>query len=155
MNDIEVIDPHEERVARALRAYMTEVLTVCGMNGVSLARAQQDVADYCAPTGAFLALVRGDAVLACAGIRRLDDTTGELKRMWVSPDLRGQGVGARLLEAVERQSLALGFDTLRLDTNDGLSAAMALYTSRGYVPIEDYNGNPDATHFFEKRLRTI
>ena len=75
--------------------------------------------------------------------------------MWVSPALRGQGLGARLLQAVERHAVEMGFRRLRLDTHDGLAAAMRLYTSHGYVTIDDYNGNPDATHFFEKRLRTI
>ncbi len=151
---VELVDPHDPRVADALRAYMTEVLTVCGMNGVSLTDAVHDVADYCPPSGAFLALVDGQ-VIACAGIRRLDEVTGELKRMWVSPALRGQGVGAQLLQAVERHAVEMGFHRLRLDTHDGLTAAMRLYTSHGYVAIADYNGNPDATHFFQKRLRTI
>ena len=151
---VELLDPHDPRVADALRSYMSEVLTVCGMNGVSLNDAVNDVADYCPPSGAFLAVLDG-AVIACAGIRRLDEVTAELKRMWVSPALRGQGVGARLLHAVEQQAVDMGLRRLRLDTHDGLAAAMRLYTSHGYVSIDDYNGNPDATHFFEKRLRTI
>lgn len=48
------IDPHDPRVADALHAYMTEVLGVCGMNGLSLAQATTDVADYCPPGGIFL-----------------------------------------------------------------------------------------------------
>lgn len=149
------MDPHDARVGRALSAYMTEVLTVCGMNGVSLADAVSDVADYCPPTGVFLGVLDGDEVVACAGLRRLTDDTGEIKRMWVAPSARGRGLGAALLEAVERHGRVLGFEVLRLDTNDALSAAMGLYTSRGYLQIPDYNGNADATHFFEKRLRTI
>jgi len=152
---IELMDPHDPRVAAALSVYMTEVLSVCGMNGVSLTDAVNDVADYRPPAGAFLAVREGRQVVGCAGIRRLDEATGELKRMWVSPSVRGQGLGARLLQAVEQQALAMGLHTLRLDTHDGLTAAMRLYTSHGYEVIADYNGNPDATHFFEKRLRTI
>ena len=134
---------------------MTEVLDVCGMNGVSLSQAVVDVDDYCPPDGAFLVVLVDGQVLACAGLRTLSPGVGEIKRMWVSPDLRGQGVGSSLLDALERRALAMGLGTLRLDTNDGLTAAMGLYTSHGYAEIDDYNGNPDATHFFEKRLRTI
>lgn len=145
------LDPHAPRAAAALTAYMTEVLTVCGMGGESLAHAVDDVADYCPPMGTFLVVLADDEVVACVGLREVETGVGEIKRMWVSPELRGQGVGALLLEAVEQQ----GFHTLRLDTHEGLTAAMHLYRSHGYSEIPAYNDNPDATHFFEKRLRTI
>lgn len=153
--NVVMVDPHDPRVVYAFTAYMTEVLAVCGMNGVSLAHAVSEVADYCPPTGAFLAVIDEEAIAACVALRRLDATTGEIKRMWVSPGLRGQGVGAALLEAVEARAVELGYDTLRLDTHEGLTAAVAMYTSHGYAEIPNYNDNPDATHFFEKPLRTI
>lgn len=152
---IQPIDPHDPRVADALHAYMTEVLGVCGMNGLSLAQATTDVADYCPPGGIFLVAWSDDEVVACVGLRTLSAQIGEIKRMWVSPNLRGRGIGAALLEAVEEHAVTMGFDTLRLDTHEGLAAAVALYRANGYRTIPAYNDNPDATHFFEKRLRTI
>jgi GNAT superfamily N-acetyltransferase len=152
---VDELDPHDPRVAAALRAYMSEVLTVCGMNGTSLVDAARDVEDYCPPTGAFLGVLEGQAVVACVGLRRLQEGVGEIKRMWVAPAARGRGLGSALLGAVEQRALLLGFDAVRLDTHDGLTAAIALYADHGYREIPAYNDNPDATHFFEKRLRTI
>lgn len=149
------LDPYDARVSDALRQYMTEVLSVCGMGGVSLADAVHDVGDYGPPSGAFLGVVEQDQVLACVGLRRLAADVGEIKRMWVSPSARGRGLGAVLLDAVEQRALQLGYETLRLDTHEGLAAAFALYSNHGYRAIPAYNSNPDATHFFEKRLRTI
>lgn len=152
---IQPIDPHDPRVAQALRAYMSEVLTVCGMNGLSLADADADVDDYCPPQGAFLAGTAAGKVVACAGLRTLSPGVGEIKRMWVAPAMRGRGLGAALLAAVEQQAAAMGLHTLRLDTHEDLTAAIGLYRHHGYRVIPAYNDNPDATHFFEKRLRTI
>ena len=152
---IETLDPHEERVGQALRAYMSEVLSVCGMNGLTLADAGSDAADYCPPDGVFLGALDGEAVVACVGLRRLTPSVGEVKRMWVAQAMRGRGLGAALLAGVEEEACAMGLDTLRLDTHESLTAAIGLYISRGYRAIPAYNDNPDATHFFEKRLRTI
>jgi hypothetical protein len=46
----------------------------------------------------------------------------------------------------------LGHDTVRLDTREVLTEAIALYERGGYAWIERYNDNPHATHFFAKRL---
>ncbi|HEX6887545.1 MAG TPA: GNAT family N-acetyltransferase [Candidatus Nanopelagicales bacterium] len=146
-------DPREPAVAAALRAYLTEVQDACGINGAELDAAVADVQDYVAPTGAFL--VARDAeggVVGCAALRALDATTGEVKRMWVAPAARGTGLGARLLAAIEEQAAQRGLRTLCLDTNGTLAAAVALYTSRGYVEIERYNDHSDATHFFQRQL---
>lgn len=155
MTVVSDLDPRDPRAAVALRSYMTEVLKVCGMNGESLTHAVSDVGDYCPPDGAFLVVLQETEVVACAGLRRLHPEIGEIKRMWVSPAVRGRGIGAALLAALEQRARHLGFEEVRLDTNASLTAALALYTRHGYEPIADYNGNPDATHFFAKRLRTI
>ena len=162
------IDPREDpRAEAALRTYLAEVLHVCGINGVPQDEAVADTGEYVAPTGAFLlALVAGgDAsenavddrgerapAVGCAALRTLGPGVGEVKRMWVSPQLRGSGLGSRLLRELEQRAALLGLTTLRLDTNGALAAAVALYERHGYVPIGRYNENPDATHFFAKRL---
>jgi GNAT superfamily N-acetyltransferase len=151
---IDVVDPRlDPRVPPALRAYLTEVSDHCGINGVALDAAVADVDDFRAPTGAFLvAAADGGPVLGCVAVRTLQPGLGELKRMWVDPAHRGTGLGSRLLTAIEAQAARLGLAELRLDTNEGLRAALALYRSHGYQPIERYNGNTDATHFLAKAL---
>jgi ribosomal protein S18 acetylase RimI-like enzyme len=150
------VDPREDaRVAPALRAYLTEVQQACGINGAALDAAVADVADYVAPTGAFLvaSTAGGDGpVLGCAAVRTLQPGIGELKRMWVDPSQRGRGLGGQLLRAIEDEARRLGLGTVRLDTNASLQAALALYRRSGYRPIDRYNANVDATHFLAKDL---
>jgi GNAT superfamily N-acetyltransferase len=74
--------------------------------------------------------------------------------MWVAPTARGQGLGRLLLADLEARSRGLGHHIVRLDTNGVLSEAIAMYERAGYHPIERYNDNPFAEHWFEKHLRT-
>lgn len=105
------------------------------------------------PAGAFV-LARGTdgTVAGCGGIQRHDATTGEIKRMWVSPTCRGAGVGRKLLAELERVVVELGYTSVVLDTNGTLSEAIAMYGSAGYRAVERYNDNPYAEHWFEKHL---
>jgi GNAT superfamily N-acetyltransferase len=106
------------------------------------------------PHGAFL-VVRDETgtAVGCGGVKLLDPATAEVKRMWLHPSVRGQGAGARLLEALERAALALGAVEGRLDTNGALQAALGLYRRHGWVDVPPYNDNRYATHWFAKRLR--
>jgi ribosomal protein S18 acetylase RimI-like enzyme len=76
--------------------------------------------------------------------------------MWVSPAARGQRLGTRLLAHLEGVAREMGFETVRLDTRGhDLPEAVALYEKSGYEPIERYNDNPHATHFFAKSLGSL
>jgi GNAT superfamily N-acetyltransferase len=88
--------------------------------------------------GAFLVLYRAGVPVGCGAIRRLDAVTGELKRMYVDPAFRGQGLGHRLIEALEAEARALGLRRLMLETGIRQIAAQALYRGRGFVTIPHY-----------------
>jgi pimeloyl-ACP methyl ester carboxylesterase/GNAT superfamily N-acetyltransferase len=109
----------------------------------------QDVAP---PSGRWLVAYRGDEPVGCAGFKRLDERRAEVKRVYVAPSARGTGVSRRLLAGLEELARSVGYDALRLDTGAKQQASVALFTSSGYEPIGDYNGNPVAAHWFEKRL---
>ena len=104
------------------------------------------------PGGTFVVGLVDEAVAACGGVRTIADGVGEIKRMWVDPDRRGLGLGSRLLGHLEALSAGLGHRIVRLDTNDNLTEALALYRRRGYREIERYNDNPYARCWFEKTL---
>jgi ribosomal protein S18 acetylase RimI-like enzyme len=72
--------------------------------------------------------------------------------MWLHPDVRGLGVGTRLLDRLEAAAREAGHREIRLDTNERLTEAIALYERAGYRRIGRYNDNPDATRFYAKRL---
>jgi len=104
------------------------------------------------PRGAFLVAHVDGRPVGCGAIRKLDDTTGEIKRMWVSPQARGHGLGRRLLGALEATAVELGCATVRLDTSAHLTEAIALYRSAGYEEIPAYNDNGYAAFWFERHL---
>lgn len=111
-----------------------------------------DGADFDLPTGVFLVAFRGGSKLGCGGLRRITDDAGEIKRLFVTAEARGRGVGRALLLALEAHATSIGYSTIRLDTHGGEHPAVALFRSAGYRQIGDYNGNPYASYWFEKSL---
>ena len=97
-----------------------------------------DPGEFVAPDGRFLVAYEGDRPVACAGIRRLDADTAELKRMFVRPVARGKGVAKALLAACEAAARDLGYSRLWLETGIAQPEAMTLYTSSGYTPVRRF-----------------
>jgi GNAT superfamily N-acetyltransferase len=94
--------------------------------------------EFVPPDGAFLVLSRDGEVAGCAGLRRHDGTTAEMKRVFVRESRRGQGLGRVLLTAVEERARELGYRRIVLESGDRLWAALELYRSAGYTPIEPF-----------------
>ena len=104
------------------------------------------------PRGAMLvARLRGKPV-GCGALKLHPGAPTELKRMWVSPDSRGIGLGRRLLGELERHAKSLGARVVRLETNRALQEAIHLYVTSGYREVAPFNDEPYAHHWFEKRL---
>src|SRR5262249_7929249 len=98
--------------------------------------------------GTFLVVYRDGIPVGCGALRRVDAETAELKRMYVSPSVRGQGFGRRLLTALEAEARALGVRRLVLETGIRQAAALALYRATGYRPIPlygEYRQSPDTS----------
>lgn len=124
-----------------------------------------DPARFVPPRGVFL-VVRDDAGVdaGCAGIRLLDPLGGtrhgagvtrfEVKHLWVHPDARSAGLGAKLLEELEIRARAFGASELVLDTHEAQESAGRLYRRHGFVSVTAYNDNPNATHWYAKNLTT-
>ena len=99
----------------------------------------------------LLARLEGEPV-GCGVLKRMDNRTGEIKRVWTAPSVRGLGVASRLMDRLEALAIEQGFKTVKLDTNKTLVEARQLYLKRGYREIARYNDNPYAHHWFEKPL---
>ncbi|MEV4199305.1 GNAT family N-acetyltransferase [Micromonospora globbae] len=102
----------------------------------------------------YLAVVVNGRAVACGGLQALDEETGEVKRMYVRPALRGRGIARQLLAALEELAYQRGHTRICLETGTYLPAAIGLYTSCGYEPIPVYGpyvGNPYSV-CFAKRL---
>jgi GNAT superfamily N-acetyltransferase len=97
---------------------------------------------YGPPDGrAFLGLVDGECV-GVVGVRRFDETSCELKRMYVRPGTRRAGLGRRLAEAAVAAARELGYRRMLLDTVEDMHAANALYESLGFRDVPAYRHNP-------------
>ena len=107
-------------------------------------------AELAPPTGLFLVARSGPEAVGCAGLRWIDADTAELRRMWVSPVIRGQGIARALLRAAEAATRDFGRSTLRLDTHAALAEAQALYNREGFTAVPRFNDNPYAHHWFAK-----
>ena len=109
--------------------------------------------DFGPPHGAFLVIYAGGKPVAGGGVKRDEDGVAEIKRMYVVPHARRQGLGRQLLEALEDKARELGYARIRLDTGARQPHAQAMYERAGYHPIENYNGNSQASFWGEKILR--
>jgi len=94
----------------------------------------------------------GPKTVGCIALRPLPQfpQAGEVKRLYVRPEGRGQGIAAQLLEALEEYARGFGYRTLYLDSKDDLTPAVRFYERHGYEICERYNENPQATIFMKK-----
>lgn len=109
--------------------------------------------DMWGPGGTFLVGWDAGGEPVCGGgVKRLDERTAEIKRMFVVPSARGRGHARRLLAGLEDAARRLGYSHVRLDTGPKQPHALTLYRSAGYAEIPDYNANPHAVYWAEKPL---
>jgi GNAT superfamily N-acetyltransferase len=144
---IEVRDPEDEGARSAVRAYSAELDALLGSSSPTIV--DPDPGAYREPRGTFLVVVADGEVLGCAGLRVISlppfGHVAEVKRMWVSERLRGQGVGCALLEALHQDARDRGMARVVLDSKRELLDARRLYLAAGYGDIEPYGDNSDAT----------
>lgn len=149
-----VHEPPESADAQAcLNSYFAELARRFPSGFDPSQSAPADPEEMQSPHGSFLLVRSGERPRGCGAVKLIEPGVGEVKRMWIHPELRGRGVGRRLLAALEDEARALFVHTVRLDTSSHLEEALALYRSSGYQEIERYNDNPYAAHWFEKRLK--
>ena len=93
----------------------------------------------------FLVAQLDGAPVGCGALRRFDDTTAEIKRMYVAATARRQGIARRILLELERHAQAFNYRSVRLETGIRQPEAQRLYESLGYRPraaFGPYVGNP-------------
>jgi GNAT superfamily N-acetyltransferase len=106
-------------------------------------------------SGSFLIAYLDDVPVGCGAVRRLDEATAELKRMYVLPSVRGRGIGRALVEALEREARLLGVTRIVLETGTRLAPAIRLYETMGYFPIPlfgEYLASPETSLCFGKSI---
>jgi GNAT superfamily N-acetyltransferase len=137
--------------AELLEAMLTEMEPLYGRIDVPGAPTASPM-DLGPPHGAFLVGWIGGEAVACGGVKRLDAAACEIKRMYVAPAARGRGVARALLGALEDEARRLGYAVARLDTGPHQPHAERMYRAAGYAETGDFNANPFASFWGEKRL---
>jgi len=102
--------------------------------------------------GAFLMARSAGRPVGCGAWSRLGPDEAEIRHLWVSTDVRGQGVGRRLLAALEDDAARHGVRTLRLGTHPALAEAVALYRSSGYRQTPPHDDEPHHLLGFAKSV---
>ena len=108
---------------------------------------------YTKPTGSLLLAYKNDIAIGCIAVRKIEDNTAELKRLYVQPAFRQFKIGAKLLESAIDIAKQLQYEYIRLDTIPGQQKAYTLYISMGFYKINPYRFNPvEGTIYMEKKL---
>jgi ribosomal protein S18 acetylase RimI-like enzyme len=100
--------------------------------------------DYASPRGRLLLALAGDVVAGCVAMRPLADGQCEMKRLYVVPRFRAEGVGRRLAERVIAEARSLGYRRMCLDTLPTMADAQRMYERLGFRDIPSYRHNPIA-----------
>jgi len=107
-----------------------------------LAGLWDDIDAYLPPTGRLVLAHDADGVLAgCGFMRQVRPDAGELKRLYVRPEARGQSLGRRLVLARLDAAREMGWKTLLVDTVKGNTAMLTLYRDLGFRSIGRYPEN--------------
>ena len=110
--------------------------------------------DYAPPSGRLFLARENDQIAGCVALRKIGEGIGEVKRLYVRPEFRGQGLGRTLTETLLREAREIGYSSVRLDTLPGkMDQAIAMYRSLGFKNIEPYYNNPvEGAAFMELEL---
>jgi GNAT superfamily N-acetyltransferase len=97
-----------------------------------------DLPHLVGPRGRLLVARQDAEVVGVGGLMPVDDKVAEIKRMYVRPHARGQGLGRAILQRLVADATELGYHTARLESAQFMTEAHALYRSHGFRDADLY-----------------
>ena len=101
--------------------------------------------DYASPEGRLLLAFQETQLAGCVALHKLEPVTCEMKRLYLRPQFRGNGLGRVLAERIIAEARQIGYQHMRLDTVEPvMKDAVAMYRKLGFKEIAPYRSNPIA-----------
>jgi len=98
---------------------------------------------YAQPDGRLLLAYADENLVGCIALRKLDNRTCEMKRLFLRPAFRGKGYGRQMIDKLLEAAREIGYERMWLDSLPGkMDSAIALYRERGFKEIPAYYDNP-------------
>lgn len=108
---------------------------------------------YSPPQGCIILAKKNDKVVGCVALKPIAEGVCEMKRLYIRPEARGEGLGRKLVEELIRFAKESSYQSMKLDTVSKLKEAIALYRSVGFVETSPYVFNPlKEVLYFELKL---
>ena len=140
----EALDPVDIATVRTLMQEYQEALGV-DLSFQSFATELETLpGEYASPRGRLLLAWDDDAVAGCMAMRPLTSETCEMKRLYVRPMFRAEGLGRKLAERVIAEARSVGYQRMYLDTLPTMAGAQKLYERLGFKDVPAYRHNPIA-----------
>ena len=150
--EIRTVDPNHPDARQCFRAYFAELDSRSESGFDPAAGISAEPHELTPPAGNLLIAYLHAEPVGCGAVKHHPGEPTEIKRMWVADPARGLGVGRKLLAELESHAARSSSPVVRLETNETLTEAIAMYRSAGYTEVAPFNDEPYAHHWFEKRL---
>lgn len=98
---------------------------------------------YSAPEGCIILSCENEKPFGCVALRKFENDTCEMKRLYIPKIYRGKGIGRELAVRVISRAKELGYNKMRLDTIETMKEAISLYKTLGFYKIPAYRHNPE------------
>lgn len=141
---MQYIEVKDNRYLSEVREIFAEYVASLGID-LGFQNVEEELATlpgkYAPPEGSLFLAVDKE-IAGCVALRKLEEGVCEIKRLYVRPHFKGQGLGRQLSSLIISKASELGYTKLRLDTLSSMKEAVSLYTSLGFKPIAPYCFNP-------------